>query len=215
MFKGVAFDLDGVITDTAEYHYLAWKKLGEKLGIPFDREFNESLKGISRDESLELILKLANQENNFSIEEKKNLMNWKNELYIDLIHSINKEDILPGILDLLDSLKKNNKKMAIASASKNAPMILKKLEIIDYFDTIVDPTTLKQGKPAPDIFIEAANQLNMLPSQMVGIEDSQAGITSINDAHMFSVGVGNLVQADYLVSSTKELIFDDIAQRFK
>lgn len=215
MFKGVAFDLDGVITDTAEYHYLAWKKLGEKLGIPFDREFNESLKGISRDESLELILKLGNQENNFSIEEKKNLMNWKNELYIDLIQSINKEDILPGILDLLDSLKNNNIKMAIASASKNAPMILKKLEIIDYFDTIVDPTTLKQGKPAPDIFIEAANQLNMLPSQMVGIEDSQAGITSINDAHMFSVGVGNLVQADYLVYSTKELNFDDIAQRFK
>lgn len=215
MFKGVAFDLDGVITDTAEYHYLAWKKLGEKLGIPFDREFNESLKGISRDESLELILNLGNQENNFSIEEKKNLMNWKNELYIDLIQSINKDDILPGILDLLDSLKNNNIKMAIASASKNAPMILTKLEIIDYFDTIVDPTTLKQGKPAPDIFIEAANQLNMLPSQMVGIEDSQAGITSINDAHMFSVGVGNLVQANYLVSSTKELIFDDIAQIFK
>lgn len=215
MFKGVAFDLDGVITDTAEYHYLAWKKLGEKLGIPFDREFNESLKGISRDESLELILNLGNQENNFSIEEKKILMNWKNELYIDLIQSINKDDILPGILDLLDSLKNNNIKMAIASASKNAPMILTKLEIIDYFDTIVDPTTLKQGKPAPDIFIEAANQLNMLPSQMVGIEDSQAGITSINDAHMFSVGVGNLVQANYLVSSTKELIFDDIAQIFK
>lgn len=215
MFEAVAFDLDGVITDTAEYHYLAWKKLGEKLGIPFDREFNETLKGISRDESLNLILKLGNQENKFSQEEKKELMNWKNDLYIELIQSLDKKDILPGILNLLDSLKENNIKMAIASASKNAPMILNKLGLIDYFDTIVDPKTLNQGKPAPEIFLKAAKQLDICPSKMIGIEDSQSGISSINDASMFSIGVGNLTHADYLVPGTEDLIFENMVKNFK
>lgn len=214
MLKAVAFDLDGVLTDTAEYHYLAWKELGKKIGIDFDREFNEKLKGISREESLELILSLGDQQKAYTPEEKTEMMVWKNDLYIELIQNITKKDILPGILPLLEALKENNIKMAIASASKNAPMILEKLGIIPYFDTIVDPSSIANGKPFPDIFIAASEQLNIPVSQMIGIEDSQAGITSINDAQMFSVGVGVLEQANYLVPSTTELDFNSIIAQF-
>lgn len=214
MFKGAAFDLDGVITDTAEFHYLAWKKLGEKLEISFDREFNERLKGISRDESLELILSLDNKQNDFSPKEKQELMTSKNNLYIELIQNINKDNILPGIFELLNDFKFHNIKMAIASASKNAPMILEKLEIIDFFDIVIDPTTLENGKPAPDIFIKATKELQLLPSEMIGLEDSQAGINSINDANLFSIGVGKLVDVNYLVNDTAELTYKKIKNAF-
>lgn len=214
MFKAIAFDLDGVITDTAEYHFLAWQQLGDKLGIPFDREFNEQLKGISRGESLELILKLGHKENDYTEEQKLDFMTWKNDIYINLIQEITQKDILPGIQELLIDCQKNNVKMAIASASKNAPMILEKLGIIDFFSVIIDPTTLKNGKPFPDIFIASAKKLNLDVSEIIGIEDSQAGITSINDADMFSVGVGNLINVDYLVSNTNDLSFDTLRSAF-
>ncbi|AEB30051.1 beta-phosphoglucomutase [Carnobacterium sp. 17-4] len=216
MIKGFIFDLDGVLTDTAEYHYQAWKRMANKLGIPLDREMNEQLKGISRMDSLERILALGNQTEKYSVEEKKQLADGKNEDYKKLILSVTPNDLLPGIADLLADLKKENIRLALASASKNGPVIMEKLGIADLFDTVVDPASLANGKPNPEIFIKGVEQLQLKPEECVGVEDAQAGIESINAAGIFSVGVGTkemMRNADYAVSDTSELKLSDILKR--
>lgn len=216
MIKGFIFDLDGVLTDTAEYHYQAWKRMANKLGIPLDREMNEQLKGISRMDSLERILALGNQTEKYSVEEKEQLANEKNEDYKKLILSVTPNDLLPGIADLLADLKKENIRLALASASKNGPIIMEKLGIADLFDTIVDPASLANGKPDPEIFIKGAEQLQLKTEECVGVEDAQAGIESINAAGIFSVGVGTkemMKNADYAVSDTSELKLSDILKK--
>lgn len=208
MIKGFIFDLDGVITDTAEYHYLAWKALGEKIGIPFSREFNEELKGISRMESLEKILQLKNKATSYSDLEKEALAKEKNDFYLTLVDSITPNDLLPNVLPFLQSIRKENMKIGLASASKNGPAILARLGITDYFDTIVDPATLENGKPAPEIFIRAAQQLGLSPEECIGVEDAYAGVEAINAANMFSVGIGEketLKQANLVLAKTDEL----------
>ena len=129
MFKWVLFDLDGVITDTAEYHYLAWKKLADNLGISIDREFNEKLKGVSREDSLRLILAHGNRENDFTEVEFNHLAKMKNDNYVEMIQAVSPKDVYPGILELLKALKKANIKIAIASASKNGPFLLKQMAL--------------------------------------------------------------------------------------
>lgn len=216
MIKGFIFDLDGVLTDTAEYHYQAWKRMANKLGIPLDREMNEQLKGISRMDSLERILALGNQTEKYSVEEKEQLANEKNEDYKKLILSVTPNDLLPGIADLLADLKKENIRLALASASKNGPVIMEKLGIADLFDTVVDPASLANGKPDPEIFIKGAEQLQLKTEECVGVEDAQAGIESINAAGIFSVGVGTkemMKNADYAVSDTSELKLSDILKK--
>lgn len=216
MIKGFIFDLDGVLTDTAEYHYQAWKRMADKLGIPLDREMNEQLKGISRMDSLERILALGNQTETYSVEEKERLADEKNEDYKKLILSVTPNDLLPGIADLLADLKKENIRLALASASKNGPVIMEKLGIADLFDTVVDPASLANGKPDPEIFIKGAEQLQLKPKECVGVEDAQAGIESINAAGIFSVGVGTkemMKNADYAVSDTSELKLSDILKK--
>lgn len=216
MIKGFIFDLDGVLTDTAEYHYQAWKRMANKLGIPLDREMNEQLKGISRMDSLERILALGNQTEKYSVEEKEQLANEKNEDYKKLILSVTPNDLLPGIADLLADLKKENIRLALASASKNGPIIMEKLGIAEFFDTIVDPASLSNGKPDPEIFIKGAEQLRLKPEECIGVEDAQAGIKAINAAGIFSVGIGTkdmMVNADYAVSDTSELKLSDILNR--
>ncbi len=156
MFKGVLFDLDGVITDTAEYHYLAWKKLADELGITIDRAFNEKLKGVSREDSLRLILTHGKRENDFSQKEFDQLAKRKNDNYVEMIQAVSPKDVYPGILDLLTDLKQAGIKISLASASKNGPFLLKQMELTKYFAGIADPATIKAGKPAPDIFILAA-----------------------------------------------------------
>ena len=168
--------MDGVLTDTAEYHYQAWKRMADKLGIPLDREMNEQLKGISRMDSLERILALGNQTEKYSVKEKEQLADEKNEDYKKLILSVTPNDLLPGIADLLADLKKENIRLALASASKNGPVIMEKLGIADLFDTVVDPASLDNGKPDPEIFIKGAEQLQLRPEECVGVEDAQAGI---------------------------------------
>lgn len=216
MIKGFIFDLDGVLTDTAEYHYQAWKRMANKLGIPLDREMNEQLKGISRMDSLDRILTLDNQTEKYSVEEKEQLANEKNEDYKKLILSVTPNDLLPGIADLLADLKKENIRLALASASKNGPVIMEKLGIADLFDTVVDPALLANGKPDPEIFIKGAEQLQLKPEECVGVEDAQAGIESINAAGIFSVGVGTkemMKNADYAVLDTSELKLSDILKK--
>jgi beta-phosphoglucomutase len=188
--KAVIFDLDGVITDTAHYHYIAWKNLANTLDIEVDLAFNEQLKGISRMESLERILEKGGRTTAFTSAEKMDLATKKNDEYIQLLENVDKKDVLPGILDLLKELKENNIKVAIASASKNAPMILEKLGVMTYIDAIADPEAVKSGKPAPDIFLEAARLIDVQPFEAIGVEDATAGVTAILAAGMKAVAVG-------------------------
>lgn len=185
MIKGFIFDLDGVLTDTAEYHYQAWKRLADKLAIPLDREMNEQLKGISRMDSLDRILALGDPTKSYTTEEKERLADEKNEDYKKLILNVTPADLLPGIADLLADLKTAGIRLALASASKNGPVIMEKLGIADLFDTVVDPAGLKNGKPDPEIFSKGAQQLQLKPTECVGVEDAQAGIAAINAAGIF------------------------------
>lgn len=212
------YDLDGVITDTAEFHFLAWNKLADVLGVSIDRQFNEQLKGISRMDSLEQILKLNPSLLEMTNEEKVGLANQKNEYYLELVESINSENILPGIESLLKKNKEQNIKVALGSASKNAAQVLDKLGLTRYFDYIVDASKVKRGKPNPETFTTAADYLGIPYSNCVGVEDAAAGIEAINKANMFSVGVGSiehLSRAHYLVGDTSELVFEEIIKRFR
>lgn len=217
MFKGVLFDLDGVITDTAEYHYLAWKKLADDLGITIDRQFNEKLKGVSREDSLRLILAHGKREQAFSEAEFNQLAKTKNDHYVEMIQAVSPKDIYPGILILLQALKKANIKIALASASKNGPFLLKQMALTDYFDGIADPATIKAGKPAPDIFILAAEVVGLKPEDCIGIEDAQAGITAIKASGALPIGVGKAEQLGSdiaLVVSTRELTLDFLEKQW-
>lgn len=189
MFKAVLFDLDGVITDTAEYHYLAWKALAEELGIEgVNRSFNEQLKGVSRDDSLQKILDLGQL--TVSSEEFAELADRKNRNYVDMIQKVSPRDIYPGILELLRPLREKGIKIALASASKNGPFLLKQMDIEDYFDAVADPAKIAVSKPAPDIFLAAAEQVGVPISACIGIEDAQSGIQAIQAAGALPVGVG-------------------------
>ncbi|SES70753.1 beta-phosphoglucomutase [Anaerobranca gottschalkii] len=214
--KGVIFDLDGVIVDTAEFHYLAWKNLGKRLGISIDREFNERLKGVSRLESLELILERGKVEKKFTKEEKEKLAEEKNNEYISLIQSITPKDILPGIGSLLEKLKINKIKIGLASASLNAERVIKLLKVDSYFDYIADPKKVGRGKPEPDIFLDVANGLNIQALECVGIEDAQAGIDGIKKAGMFAVGIGKtpLLNVDFQVENTDDLTFELLVEKY-
>ncbi|MEY8443506.1 beta-phosphoglucomutase [Lactococcus ileimucosae] len=191
MFKAVLFDLDGVITDTAEYHYQAWRTLAEELGIEgVNRTFNEQLKGISRDDSLRKILSLANRENDFSAAEFSALTQRKNDNYLQKIQKVSPADVYPGILELLQELKDNGIKISLASASKNGPILLERMALTSYFDFIANPEEVAASKPAPDIFQAAAAGVGVSTDEAIGIEDAQAGISAIKAAGSLPVGVG-------------------------
>ena len=188
--KGFAFDLDGVIADTARFHGQAWHQLADKVGTEWTPELADSLKGVSRMDSLELILKAGGHENDYTQEEKEALATEKNHNYIKLVETLTPADILPGMKNLLDELKDNGYHIVLASASKNAPKVLKYLQITDYFEGIVDPAKLSHGKPDPEIYSEAAKLMNLPANQVAGLEDAQAGVESINRAGEVSIGFG-------------------------
>ena len=208
MFKGVLFDLDGVITDTAKYHYEAWKKIGKEINIEIDIEFNERLKGVSREDSLKRLLEFGNRQDDFTEEEFNDIDKRKNDYYFELIQNVSPKDIYPGIKELLEELKDNEIKISLASASKNAPFLLGKMELTNYFDAIADPNDIKNGKPAPDIFNLAAEKVGIKPNESIGIEDAQAGIEAIKRSGGLPVGVGKPEDLGFdidIVDSTKKL----------
>ena len=204
--KGVLFDLDGIVTDTATYHFTAWSQLvKDEFGLKLPKSIEERTKGVSREDSLKIIL----EELNLSVDEEQfqDLANKKNKCYIESLEKLTDKDILPEIKELINDLKQKGVKIALASASHNGPFILKKIGLFNSFDTIVDPGKVTKGKPNPEIFEVASAQLGLTPKDCVGVEDSIAGIEAINSAGSCSVGVGDetLSQAFKRVESTKEL----------
>ena len=201
--KGVLFDMDGVIADTAKFHYIAWKNAAKTLGIDITESFNEQLKGVSRAKSLDRILEFGGI--TLSQERKDELMANKNSEYVELLDTLTSDDILPGILELLKTLNSNGIKVSVASISRNAPLIIEKLEIAQYIDAVANPNHVKESKPAPDIFIEAARLINIPAEHCVGIEDAEAGIESIRRAGVRAIGIG--VSGDISLPNTAELTF--------
>ncbi|EHD3897374.1 beta-phosphoglucomutase [Enterococcus faecalis] len=206
MTIGFIFDLDGVITDTAKFHYQAWKALADSLGISIDETFNETLKGISRMDSLDRILAHGHRENAFTPAEKEALAQQKNDHYVQLLEHLTTEDVLPGVVPLLQQAQARHIPCAVASASKNAPLILEKLGVRAYFATIVDPDSLSKGKPDPEIFLAAADSIGVLPQNAIGFEDAQSGIDGLSASQP-------LIGADMQVSEMTELSVDVLLNR--
>lgn len=216
MTIGFIFDLDGVITDTAKFHYQAWKALADSLGISIDETFNETLKGISRMDSLDRILAHGHRENAFTPAEKEALAQQKNDHYVQLLEHLTTEDVLPGVVPLLQQAQARHIPCAVASASKNAPLILEKLGVRAYFTTIVDPDSLSKGKPDPEIFLAAADSIGVLPQNAIGFEDAQSGIDGLKAAGIYAVGLSAsqpLIGADMQVSEMTELSVDALLNR--
>ena len=184
--KAVIFDLDGVITDTSEYHYQAWKRLADEKGIPFNRDDNDKLRGVSRRECLKILLKGKQ----VSDEQFQEMMDRKNGYYVELLKRMTSENILPGAKELVLELKRRGIKTAIASVSKNARTVLQGTEIEDLFDIIIDGCSVKNTKPAPDIFLYAAKELGVKPEDCVVVEDAEAGIEAALAGNMLPIGIG-------------------------
>ena len=174
--KAVVFDLDGVLTDSAKYHYQAWKMLADKLGIPFDEEYNEKLKGVSRMESLELILQNGNAQDKYTQEEKVAMATEKNDTYRQLLHQITTADLSQEVKSTLDQLRAQGCKLAIGSASKNTPFILERLGLGSYFDAVADGNCVTHSKPDPEVFLKAAEMLGLSPASCLVVEDAHAGV---------------------------------------
>ena len=199
--------------DTAKFHYLAWKELADELGFDFTEEQNEKLKGVSRVASLEILLKIGNIQ--ISDERKTILLKEKNEQYLRYIAKMGQDEILPGIKKLLAYLKENEIPFSLGSASKNARLILKILDIYDLFDAVVDGNDVSSAKPDPEVFLIAAKKLNKDPQDCIVIEDAQAGIQAANNANMISVGIGDkkvLKEARFVLNNTGELTIDFVME---
>ncbi|MBC3861171.1 beta-phosphoglucomutase [Undibacterium jejuense] len=210
--EAVIFDLDGVLADTAHFHFLAWRELAQTQGIDFDETFNECLKGVDRMASLELILRQSSR--NYTHEEKQVLANKKNQHYQQLTATMTPADLLPGAREALEAVRSAGLKTGLASVSKNAFFILERLEIRDCFDDVVDAALLTHTKPHPEIFLTAANHLGIDPSACIGVEDSLAGITSIKAAGMFALGIGSanvLTDADLVIPDLRHFLLNDYA----
>ncbi len=211
--KGFIFDLDGVIVDTAKYHYLAWKHLADELNIPFTEEQNEQFKGVSRKRCLEILLEWGNLK--VTQDQFNAWLGEKNEDYLKYIDTMTEEEVLPGVPEVLNFLKENNVPMGLGSASKNARPILKKVGLIPYFKTIVDGTQVTKAKPDPEVFVIAASDLGLSPENCIVFEDAIAGIEAANSAGMVSVGIGDketLSAARYNFKDFTEIELDFIKE---
>lgn len=211
--NGIIFDLDGVIVDTAKYHYLAWKSIAEELGINFTLQDNEKLKGVSRVRSLEIILQIGNI--SLNEESKLEYCERKNELYLQHIADMDETEILPGVQSFLNKIKDKNIKIALGSASKNATFILEKLKLSKMFDAIVDGLKVSKAKPDPEVFLIAAQELGLSPEECIVFEDAIAGVEAAHNAGVRVIGVGDassLSKADVVVETLKDINLEIIKQ---
>jgi len=208
------FDLDGVICDTAKYHFKAWRRLANELGFDFTEEDNEKLKGVSRTESLKLILQWGKKEITDEAELER-LAEMKNEWYLDYITRMTPEEILPGVKNFLDELKKKKIKIVLGSASKNAQIILDKIGITDYFDAIIDGTKTTKSKPDPEVFLLGAEAVKAKPKECIVFEDAQKGIEAALKAGFYTVGVGNsdaLEEAQIIIPGFEYIEYKEILE---
>jgi beta-phosphoglucomutase len=206
MKKGFIFDLDGVIVDTAKYHYLAWKKLANELGFEFTKEQNELFKGVSRKRCLEILLDIGNR--TATQQEFDTWMVEKNVDYLKFIENMDASEILPDVPKILEYLKENNIPIALGSASKNAKPILEKVGLLAYFDAIVDGNNVTKAKPDPEVFLLAAKHLGVNAADCIVFEDAVAGVEAANAAKMISIGIGEkniLNEADYIFNDFTEI----------
>ena len=211
LIKAAIFDLDGVIVDTAHYHYMAWKQLAATLGIDLTIEDNERLKGVSRMHSLEIVLEIGGV--SLSEAEKEKLADKKNGWFVDLIEKMSPDEIFPGVTDLIESIRRKGVRVGLASSSKNAPRVLELLHIRDQFDVIIDGTMITHSKPDPEIFLLAASRLDLDPTDCLVFEDAEAGVEAAIRAGMKCVGVGNVAQlgkANVVIAKTGDFTAADL-----
>jgi beta-phosphoglucomutase len=214
--KACIFDLDGVIVDTARYHYLAWKYIADKLGFVFTEKDNERLKGVSRMRSLDILLEIGGLILND--EKKENLARTKNELYLEFIGKMNAGNLLPGASGFIKELRAAGILTGLGTASKNAGTILDRLNIRDLFDAIVDGNRVTRAKPDPEVFLRAAHELDVQPASCVVFEDAEAGIEAANAGGMFSVGVGDpdiLQKARFVIPGLHRIQLADLRKQFE
>lgn len=213
-FTALLFDLDGVLVDTAKYHYIAWKALAEELGIPFTLKDNERLKGVSRQRSLDIVLEIGGVDK--SPEEREALCTEKNQRYLSYIRKMEPEEILPGVRDFLTEARRQGYKIALGSASKNARLILDRLELTGLFDAIVDGYMVTQAKPAPEVFALGGRLLSAQPGQCLVFEDSVAGIQAAHAGGMTAVGIGtreDLPEADLVLPGFAGVTMEEIENK--
>ncbi|MEH6953698.1 beta-phosphoglucomutase [Neobacillus drentensis] len=209
--SAVIFDLDGVIVSTDEYHYQAWKEISDQENIYFDREINETLRGVSRMESLDIIL--SRSDRRYNDNEKQLLALRKNEIYCKLLNNLSPNNILPGVINLLLRLKARDIKVAIGSSSKNTPFILQQIGLTSNFDAIADGNSIKNSKPDPEVFLLAADMMGVTPMVCAVIEDAQAGIDAAKAAGMKAVGIGSAstcLNADLKLKDLTNLDIDQL-----
>lgn len=206
---GVIFDLDGVIVSTDNCHYLAWKRMADEEGIDFDREVNERLRGVSRMESLAIILEKAKK--TYSEEEKLSMASRKNSYYVELIGSLTEHDVLPGALDTINLLKEKGIKVAIGSSSRNTPTILKQIGLSDAFDAVADGNAIKNSKPDPEVFLLASKMLNLDCANCLVVEDADAGIKAALAGGMRVLGVGSAAVNPSATYTAEDLEKADLA----
>jgi beta-phosphoglucomutase len=200
------FDLDGVIVDTAKYHFLAWKRLADQLGIRFTEEDNERLKGVSRMASLEIILEIGNRKPDDN--RKLEYATLKNNWYVEFISKMTPDEILPGSIDFIKELRNANIRIAVGSASKNTPMILERVGILELFDAVADGNNIGKAKPDPEVFLKAAEMVGTDPVNCVVFEDAVAGVQAALNAGMMCIGIGSakvLTEAHAVVKGLNEM----------
>ena len=211
-FELVIFDLDGVIVSTDQYHYQAWQELAIMHNLYFDKTLNQKLRGVSRAESLHIILK--HNHRSVSDELFNDMLTEKNEMYKELLGNLSKADILPGVTDFIKSLKKSNIKIAIGSSSKNTPLILQKIGIEAVFDEIVDGNQISKSKPDPEVFEKGAKRLNVANEKTIVIEDAVAGIAAAKACNMIAIGVSeHELEADLYLKSLEHLTYKTLIEK--
>lgn len=210
-FRGCIFDLDGVIVDTAKYHFLAWKRLADQMGINFTEHDNERLKGVSRMASLEIILEIGGKR--IDSREKEKLAGQKNQWYVEYISKMTPEEILPGAREFVEELRNENFKVALGSASRNTPLILERVGMTGLFDAVADGNSVQKAKPDPEVFLVAASLIGIEPHRCIVFEDASAGVEAALNAKMICVGIGsskNLGKAHLVVDGLKDMNISSI-----